>query len=171
MSQDLYTQFLRGIVTESAAATLTEGTAILTGASVARVQDRNIAMALNSIMCHCSIPEDSPAANGTEAVYFCLSTRSGLAAMPSMDEEHVIYKNANAIRAGVATYLPLVQDRDFYMPRFLEWVHPVLISHAKLYPYVISTNSSAAANVEFVMAYTYVLLDADLAIEALEAYR
>lgn len=171
MSEDIYSQFLRGDLTESAASTLTEGTAVMTGASVNRVADQNIALEIHSIGCTHSHPEDAPAANSVENSAFCLSTRSGLTTMPEQDEEHVIYKNKYEVRAGVATYLPMQILQDVEMPHHVEFKHPLLISHPKIYPYLLTTNSGTAGRVRFIIAFTYVLLDRDLAIEALESFR
>ncbi len=171
MSEDIYSQFLRGYIEESAAATFTEGNAILTGASVNRVQGQNIAMEIHAIGAQLGHPQDSPAAGGTEYVTFCLSTRSGLAAFPNMDDEHVLYVTQIAVRAGVAVYLPLAVNYDEKMPKYVDFKKPLLISHAKIYPYIHSTNSSAAAKAYFFLLHTYVLLDADMAIEALETFR
>lgn len=171
MSEDIYSQFLRFSITESAAATLTEGEAILTGASVNRVGNQNIALEIHAVNAQMTTPEDSPSAGGEEYVRFALSTRSGLTAFPSMDDESVIFATSIELRAGVATYLPLVYRNDRYMPNYVEFKHPLLISHPKIYPYIISSNSSAAATCKGFILFTYTLLDADLAIEALEAFR
>lgn len=171
MSEDIYSQYLRFSVTESAAATFTEGDAILTGASVNRVQGQNIALEIHAIGSHPSMPQDLPSTGAEEKVEVVLSTRSGLAAMPNIDEEHVIYKNAIMIKAGVGTYLPLIWTRDLDMPAYVEFKYPVLISHARIYPYIKSTNSSQTASWDGFLLFTYVLLDADLAIEALESFR
>lgn len=171
MSEDIYSQFLRFEVQESAASTFTGGTAILTGASVNRVADKNIALEIHAINAQLSFPKDSPAAGATEYVLFALSTRSDLSSMPNMDEEHVVFMTMVAVTAGVAVYLPLVLDRLAYMPPYVEFKYPLLISHAKLYPYLLSTNSINAASMYGFLLFTYVLLDADLAIEALESFR
>lgn len=171
MSEDIYSQYLRFAVTESVASTWTEGSAILTGASVNRVAGKNIAMEIHAINAQIGMPQDNPAALATESIIFCLSTRSGLAAAPSIDEEHVIYMCQVGIRAGVAVYLPLILRTDFFMPPYVEFKHPLLISHPKIYPYVISSNSSSPTTVRGFLLFTYVLLDADLAIEALESFR
>lgn len=171
MSQDIYSQFLRFQVEESAASTLTEGTAILTGASVNRVADKNIALEIHGIQASIPMPQDLPAAGTTEDIAFCLSTRSGLSAFPNIDDEHVIYITQMIVKAGIATYLPLITRNDQYMPPYVEFKHPLLLSHAKIYPYVLSSNSSTKANVRGYLLFTYVLLGADLAIEALESFR
>lgn len=171
MSQDIYSQYLRWKVTESAASTFTEGDAILTGASVNRVQNQNIALEIHAIGVNLSLPADAEVANTTESVTFCLSTRSGLTAMPNLDEEHVIFINQTIKKAGVATYLPFILDRDNYLPRYVEFKYPILISHPKIYPYLVSSNAAATSTCYGFMLFTYVLLDADLAIEALEAFR
>lgn len=171
MSQDIYSQFLRFDVEESAAGTFTEGAPIMTGASVNRIQGQNIALEIHAIGVGKTFPQDLPASGATEDVSFALSTRSGLAAFPNLDDEHVIHINQTLVKAGVAVYLPLVIEHGQYMPNYVEFKHPLLISHPKLYPYLLSSNSSAKARVRGFILFTYVLLDADLAIEALEAYR
>lgn len=171
MSEDIYSQFLRATVEESTNATFTEGDAILTGASVNRIQGQNIAMVIHAIGVELTHPEDLPGTGAMEYVKCCLSTRSGLTAMPSLDAEHVIYLNQTQIEAGVGTYLPLMYINDSIMPPYVEYKHPLLISHAKLYLYVLSSNSSAKATARIVITHTFVLIDADLAIEALEAFR
>ena len=171
LSEDIYSQFLRFQVQESAPSTFTGGSPILTGASVNRVGDKNIALEIHAINAQLSFPVDSPGAGVVEQVLFCLSTRSDLAAMPTMDAEHVIYMTNVAVKAGVAVYLPLTLDRGGYMPSYVEFKYALLISHAKLYPYLISTNAGASASMYGFILFTYVLLDADLAIEALESFR
>lgn len=171
MSQDIYSQYLRFSLSESAASTFTEGNAILTGASVQRVADRNIALEIHAIGVQIPFPQDLPATGATESIVFTLSTRSGLTATPTMDEAHVIYQCQIALKGGVGTYLPLVYRNDQYMPPYVEFKYPLLISHERLYPYVISSNSSGTADIYGYLLFTYVLLDADLAIEALEAFR
>jgi len=171
MSEDIYSQFLRFQVQESAASTFTGGSPILTGASVNRVADKNIALEIHAINAQLSMPADAPASGAIEQVLFCLSTRADLTGMPTMDAEHVIYMTNVVIKAGVAVYLPLILDRFGYMPPYVEFRYPLLISHAKLYPYLISTNVAAAASMYGFLLFTYVLLDADLAIEALETFR
>lgn len=171
MSEDIYSQFLRFTVKESAASTFTEGAAILTGASVNRVQDKNIAMEIHAIGAQIPTPQDLPSTGNTESVVFSLSTRSGLTATPNFDDEHVIYQTGVAIKGGVGTYLPLIMRTDQYMAPHTEFKYPLLISHAKLYPYIISSNSTSLAEMFGFILFTYVLLDADLAIEALEAFR
>lgn len=171
MSEDVYSQYIRGSVTESAAATFTAGSAILTGASVNRIKGQNIALEIHAIGASCSWPQDLPASGANESVSFALSTRSDLAAMPDLDEEHVIYRTQIRIEAGVAVYLPLIAQTDEYMPAYVDFKHPLLISHPKIYSYIVSSNSSSAASCFFFLLFTYVLLDADLAIEALEAFR
>lgn len=171
MSEDIYSQFLRFDVTESAAATFTEGSAILTGASVNRIQGQNIALEIHAIGVAMSHPADLPSTGASEYVKFTLSTRSGLAASPAINEEHVVYQCQTTVEGGVGTYVPLLYINDNIMPPYVEYKHPLLISHAKLYPYVISSNSAAAATVKGYILFTYVLLDADLAIEALESFR
>lgn len=171
MSEDIYSQYLRFAVTESAAATFTEGSAILTGASVNRVQGQNIALEIRAISAQLPTPQDLPSTGATESVIFSLSTRSALAATPNMDDEHVLYMQGVAVKAGAATYLPLIMRTDQYMPSYVEFDPPLLISHTKLYPYIVSSNSSVAAAMFGFILFTYVLLDADLAIEALEAFR
>lgn len=171
MSEDIYSQYLRISITESANSTFTEGDAILTGASVQRLKDQNIGIEIHAIGCHPSWPEDLPSTGAREQVTFCLSTRSGLTVMPNFDAEHVIYIHQVGLEAGVGTYLPLVLDRESYMPAYVEFKHPLLLSHPKIYAYIQSTNSSATATCRAYILFTYVLLDADLAIEALESFR
>jgi len=171
MSEDIYSQFLRFSVEESAASTFTVGSPILTGASVNRVADKNIALEIHAINAQLSFPVDAPAAGAKEYVAFALSTRSDLAALPHMDAEHVIFLTMATLKAGVAVYLPIVLDRQGYMPPYVEFKYPLLISHAKLYPYILSTNASSPASMYGFLLFTYVLLDADLAIEALESFR
>lgn len=171
MSQDLYSQFLRFYVAESAAGTLTEGDPIMTGASVNRVGGQNIALEIHAVCVRVEWPQDLPATGALEYVKFALSTRSGLTDMPTLDEEHVIYMNCREIKAGVGTYLPLIFDGNAYMPAYYEFKYPLLISHNKIYPYIKSSNSSVAGACWGFILFTYVLLDADLAIEALEAFR
>ena len=169
--KDVYGQFMKGSIEESAFATFTQGAAIETGASVNRIQGQNLAIELHSVLAVLSDPEDLPATGAQEAVYFWISTRSGLTTSPSISDEHIVYAACYSIRAGVGVYLPLIADKNKYYPSFHEYKYPILISHKKLYPYIISTNSSAAANVKFCLSYTYVLVDGELAIEALEAFR
>lgn len=169
MSEDIYSQYLRWTVTESAAATFTGGSAILTGASVARIKDQNIALEIHAISCQAGLP-DIPAAGAIEYVQVAISTRDDLTAMPTMDDEHVVYLHQQYVRGGVATYVPLIQSENRYMPPFIEFKHPLLISHTKLYPYIQSTNAAAQTVNGFIL-FTYVLLSDALAIEALEAYR
>lgn len=171
MSSDIYSQYLRFEVTESAASTLTVGSAILTGASVNKVQGQNIAMEVHAICAELSNPADLPSTGAVEYVRFALSTRSDLTSMPGLQEEHVLFKTEYMIKAGVGTYLPLISIRDRIMPPYVEYKLPLLISHAKLYPYVQSSNSAATASVYGYILMNYVLLDADLAIEALEVFR
>lgn len=171
MSQDIYSQFLRFEIEESVNATFTEGSAILTGASVNRIQGQNIAIEVHAIGVELSMPEDLPATGATEYVGICLSTRSGLTTMPNLNAEHLIYRNQKRLKAGVGTYLPLIFTPDEYMPQYTDFKNPLLISHAKLYPYIISSNSSSKATGFGFLLFTYVLLDADLAIEALETFR
>jgi hypothetical protein len=118
-----------------------------------------------------SWPEDLPSAGAEEYVIVFLSTRADLTAMPDLDDEHVIAITALNLHAGVATYLPLISRTNRYMPPYIEFKHPLLISHPKIYAYIKSSNSSAAASAKGFILFTYVLLDADLAIEALEAFR
>jgi hypothetical protein len=169
--EDIYSQFLRGNVAESAASTFTAGAAILTGASVNRVGGKMIGMEIHAIGVESSKPQDLPSTGNREYVAFALSTRSDLTAMPGINEDHVVYKNQVSIDAGVGTYLPLLEDRDSPMPRYMEFKSPLLVAHDKLYPYILSTNSSAAASVAFWILFTYVLMDDAIAIEALEAFR
>jgi len=171
MSEDIYSQFLRAEVQESANATFTVGNAILTGASVNRVGGQNIALEIHAIGVGLSHPEDLPSSGGVENIAFALSTRDDLSGMPELNDEHVIFKNKTEVRAGATTYLPLVVDKDVDMPHYIEFKHPLLISHPKIYPYILSTNSTVQGIGRIFIMFTYVLLDADLAIEALESYR
>jgi hypothetical protein len=171
MSEDIYSQFLRFTFTESANATFTGGPAVLTGASINRIQGQNIALEIHAIMCALTFPEDLPATGTEEYVSFAISTRSDLVAMPAMSDEHVIYRTQNSLYSGAGTYLPLIHNKDGYMPPYVEFKYPLLVSHTKLYPYLLSSNSSAPAGCYVYLLFTYVLLDADLAIEALEAFR
>lgn len=171
MSEDIYSQYLRFTANESAASTFTQGTPILTGASVNRVAGKNIALELHAINAQLSFPVDAVAANSLEQVIFCLSTRSDLSGMPYMSDEHVIYMTSIVIRAGVAVYLPLTLDRQGFMPPYVEFKHPLLISHPKIFPYILSSNVASPASMYGFILFTYVLLDADLAIEALESFR
>lgn len=171
MSQDIYIQFKRIKVTESAASTLTEGDAVLTGASVNRVQGQNIAMEIHSVLCHHTTPADVPGINATETSWFALSTRSGESAIPNLEDESTIYLNAMQVRSGAAAGDPLLYDRDVYMPHYWEFAKPLLVSHEKIYPYILTSNAAAAGEAVCVLGFTYVLIDADMAIEALEAFR
>ena len=48
---------------------------------------------------------------------------------------------------------------------------PLLISHTKLYPYVIGTDNGAATTFRGYIFYNYVDIEGALAVEALEAFR
>lgn len=171
MSEDIYSQYLRFALTESGASTFTEGDAILTGSSPHRVGGQNIALEIHAIGVDLSFPADNPSAYGNESVTVALATRSGLTTMPNIDEEHCVYKNGLYNRAGVGTYLPMNVNRHRFMPSYVQFKHPLLISHPKIYPYILSTNSAAAATGRGYLLFTYVLLDQGMAIEALEAFR
>lgn len=171
MSEDIYSQFLRFSLDESAATTFTAGDAILTGAKFSRIEGDSLALEVHAISLTCSMPEDLPATGASEYVDFALSTKEGLTSMPNVNEDHVIYRNRLEIAAGVATYLPLLAFEDRFMPHYINFDKPLLISHAKIYPYIVSTNSSAASWVRGWLLYTFVLLDQGLALEALEAFR
>lgn len=156
-------------MTESANGTFTEGNAILTGASL-RVGGTAIAIELRAILGSLSDPEDNPAATTTEYVRGCIATRSGLASMPNLDEEYLLYKTGKNYRGGVATYIPLIQNLED-MPTYCTFDPPILVSHSKLYPYVQSSNSSAAASFKGYIFYFFVDIDGSLAVEALEVFR
>ncbi|GAI25675.1 unnamed protein product, partial [marine sediment metagenome] len=98
----------------------------------------------------------------------CLSTRSGLVDMPQISEEHVIYRTQIRVEALTLTEVLIRQE---YMPAYVQFKHPLLISHPKIYPYVLSSNSATLGACYFFILFTFVLLDADLAIEALEVFR
>lgn len=169
MPEDVYAQALRFTVTESANSTLTEGNAILTGASV-RGQG-GIAIEVHRIIGQLGLPEDNPAATAQETAYGSISTRSGLTSIPALGDEHCVYTTSKLIRGGVATYLPLVFDAEDLMPRNMRYVPPILLSHSRLYPYVLSTNSSATHTFQGQIWFNYVDITGELAIEALEVFR
>lgn len=114
--------------------------------------------------------EDNPAATTNEIIRGGISTRSGLAAMPDVVDEHCIYKRSIVLHGGVATYLPLILYEEDMRPNE-NFVPPLLISHSKLYPYVLSTNSSAAATFKGNIFFNYIEISGDLAVEALETFR
>jgi hypothetical protein len=171
LSEDVYMQFLRGYVAESAAGTLTEGDSIETGCTITRIQGNSLAMEVHFITSWCGFPEDNPSTGNEEYVTFWISTRTGLAAVPHIDEHHVMYQTGNVLRAGAATYLPLVMVTNQYMPSWVEFTHPLLVSQSKLFPYIKSSNSGSVAACYYMIGYTYVLVTPDIAIEALEAFR
>ncbi len=171
ISEDVYGQFLRFSVTESAANTFTEGSAIYTGASVRSVQGKALCLEVHQIVGDLTLPEDIPATTASEFNWGGVSTRSGLTAIPSIDEDHVIYSTEISITGGVATYVPLVRDTNRHMPQVTNFPKPILVSHTKLFPYVESSNSSATSIFAGYIFFNYVLLDGALAIEALETFR
>lgn len=165
---DAYGQFLRYAVEESAASTLTEGNSILTGAYISRQGGQ--ACEIYRILGQLKFPADLPSTGATESNVGTISTRSGLAAMPTLDEEHVIYKRGLVVKAGVGTYLPLIWYAND-MERLQIFDPPILVSHSKLYPYVESSNASVLGDFRGYIFFIYVDVDGPLAIEALEAYR
>lgn len=169
MTTDAYGQFLRYYVAESAAATLTEGNAILTGSTM-RMGGNAVAIEIHHILGSLSYPEDVPATTAVEYTRGAIATRSSLSSMPNLDEEYLIYKTGISLKGGVATYVPLIQHYED-MPSYTVFDPPILLSHSKLYPYVQSSNSSAAATFKGYLFYFFVDISGDLAVEALEVFR
>lgn len=170
MAEDVYMQFLNGVITESAASTLTE-LEIYTGATIGgMVQGNAIALEIREVLLVGSQPADNPAAVAKEEMKFAFSVQPGLAAMPTLDDVHVIYYHERALRAGVATYLPLVYSYEGY-PQAYQYISPLLVPYSKIYAYLISTNASAAAIVRFRVGFTYVELAGQQIVEALEVWR
>ena len=170
MPEDVYMQFINGSITESAAATLTEQE-ILTGCSVAgMIKNEAIGMEIREIILQVPMPEDEPATGAEEYIDFCLSTESGLTSSPNLDDVHCIYKIRKGLHAGVATYLPQTSYINGY-PEHWQFIHPLLVPHPKIYAYIISSNSSAAAQVWYRIGFTYVRLTGPEVMEALEVWR
>lgn len=170
MGADVYGQFLRFQVAETTAATLKEGNAITTGAQSRLSGGGFLAIEVHQIVSQLSDPADAVGAAAVEDVTGAISTRSALSTIPEMDEEHVIYKRGIRRRAGVATYLP-EQTYERFMPPVTNFPLPLLVSHTKLYPYVISTNAAAFGDFRGYLFYNYVDVSGELAVEALEAFR
>jgi hypothetical protein len=167
---DVYGQFLRWTVTESAAGTLTEGNAIQTGAQSRLSGGGFLALEVHQIVGSLTIPTDAVAANATEQVIGTVSTRSSLAAHPTLNDEHCIYRSVIQVRGTTATYLPvyaLIKD----MPPVTNFRPPLLVSHKSLYPYVSSSSAGDAMSFNGYIFYNYVDVSGELAVEALEAFR
>lgn len=170
MASDVYGQFLRYAVSESAAATLTEGTAIITGAQSRLSGGGFLGLEVHYILGVLSFPQDNPAATTNEIVRGAISTQSGLSSMPDVDDEQTLFKRSVVVHGGVATYLPeVLYEED--MPAYARFDPPLLLSHPKIYPYVLSTNSSTAASFKGHVFYNLVDISGDLAVEALEVFR
>lgn len=170
MPQDVYGQFLRYAVSESAASTLTEGGALITGAQSRLSGGGFLALEVHYILGVLAFPEDNPAATTSEIARGAISTRSGLASMPDVTDESTLYKRSVVIHGGVATYIPeVLYEED--MPAYATFPIPLLISHPKLYPYVLSTNSSNPQSFKGHIFYNLVDISGDLAVEALEVFR
>lgn len=127
-------------------------------------------MELRAIMCSLSAPEDLPGTGAIEQVTGAISVNEDLTSMPNVNDKATIYKSLRATKAGVGTYLPLI-DYSSDMPPFVQFDIPVLISHPTLNSYIQSTNSSVAANMKGFFFHNYVDVDSALAIEALEVFR
>lgn len=166
---DVYGQFLRYYLAESAASTLTTE-AIPTGCGLRMGGGTGIAMELRSVMCSLSNPEDLPSTGAVESIAAAISVNEDLAAMPNLHDKGTVYKTFKAHKAGVGTYLPLLQVGGD-MPEFTQFDIPVLIAHPSLNAYILSTNSSAAATMKGFFFHNYVDVDGPLAIEALEVFR
>jgi hypothetical protein len=168
---DVYGQFLRWSVTESTPATMEEGNGIQTGAQSRLSGGGFLALEVHNILGAVSIPTDEPAANTTEQTIGALSTRSGLAAIPDLSDEHCIYRTVMTVRAGVATYLPqIIINRE--MSPFTTFAPPLLVSHKTIYPYVQGSDAGGtAAYFNGYIFYNYVDIEGALAVEALEAFR
>lgn len=166
---DIYGQYLRYALSESAASTFTLD-AIPTGCGLRVGGGTGIAMEIHSILGLCSNPQDLPATGALEYVTGAISTNGSLAAMPSIDASSVLYKTTLGLQAGVGTYLPLVHMFP-EMPPFTQFSLPILIAHPTLYACVLSTNSANAASFKGFLFHTYVDVDGQLAIEALEVFR
>lgn len=166
---DIYGQFLRYRVTESAASTLTYSE-IPTGCGLRVGGGSGIAMEVHAILGLCSEPEDLPATGANEYVAGALDTSGTLSAFPDADDIHLLYRTLRGVSAGVATYLPLINSPSDFPP-FTQFSIPVLIANPKLYAYVESSNSATAANFKGHIFHNYVDVDGSLAIEALEVFR
>ncbi len=170
MPEDVYIQYIKGISTESAAATLTEGE-IQTGATPGgMLKSEAIGLELRQVITEFgSWHGDEPAEGLEESMNWALSVSSGLTAIPGVDDIHCIYKRNFTVHAGVAVYLPQIAKEMAYPPVH-DFMYPLLIPHPKIYDYILSTSGSAE-NCRWALGFTYVALSGPQVMEALEVWR
>lgn len=167
----MYIQHIKGISTESASATLTQGE-ILTGATPGgMLKAEAIGLELREIVTEFAAwHADEPAAGAEEELLWAISVLSGKSAIPNISEVDCIYKRAWKVHAGVGTYLPQLSKENAYPPVHT-FSYPLLIPHPKIYDYILSTYGSGTATCRWSLGYTYVALSGPQVMEALEVWR
>ena len=104
------------------------------------------AMLVHQIEMLIPFPEDSPSTDAQETVTVSLHTQPR-ADHGRITDDYCIGYWRNTVRAGVAVYLPLMFSQAEGLPSVYKFPDdkPLIIVAQKLYLYIQSTNSSAAA--------------------------
>lgn len=155
--KDKYIQFAGGLLTLSAANTLTE-LEIQTNLSLMGGQ----AWEIHEV--ECQIGSTDLIAVG-DALQFALSGRQGEAAIPTLEDTQFIYGRdvvAGFVTSGLA-YLERYQVRKF--------TKPIILLTDKISAYGLSAGQAAALTMHFRISYTVVAVKGLAALEVAETWR